>query len=83
MAVRLASDRFGWIGPVLTATALATVGIGVAAAEQGRSSQLRGVDVVGIALLLGGSLPLAFARRWAVVAYLVALASIGAYQALG
>jgi signal transduction histidine kinase len=83
MAVRLASDRFGSVGPVLTAAALAALGIGVAAAEQGRLSQLRGLDVVGIALLLGGSLPVAFARRWAVAGYLVALASIGTYQALG
>ena len=83
MALRAASDRFSWVGPVVTALVLAALAVGVAAAEQGRGPQLRVLDPLGIALLLAGSATVALPKRWAAPAYLVALVSISAYQALG
>jgi signal transduction histidine kinase len=72
----------GWIPSTAAAIVFAALAIGVTLGEQGRTPTARPLDALGIALLLGGSLPVAVSRWWPVPAYLVASLSIGAYQAL-
>ena len=76
-------ERTRWLVSALAAAVLAVLAIGVAMGEQGRFADVRPLDGPGVGLLLGGSLPLVVSRRWPIVAYLIALMSIGAYQALG
>ncbi len=83
MAPRASGDRLPWIVPVSTAAPLALLAVAVAVGEEGRNPQLRLLDPSGITLLLAGSLPVAVSRRLPRAAYLVAMISIGAYQALG
>src|SRR5262249_41087959 len=80
---RASGDRLSWILPVSTAALLAVLAVGVAVGEEGRNPQLRLLDPPGIMLLLTGSVPVAVSRLWPRAAYLVAVISIGAYQALG
>jgi signal transduction histidine kinase len=61
----------------------AVLAIGISLGEQARTPGVRLLDPTGVALLLGGALPVAVARLWPRAAYLVAALSIGGYQALG
>ena len=83
MAAQAVRDKVGWARSIVTAVVLAALAVGVAIGEQGRNPEQRPLDLVGLALLLGGSLPVSVSRRWPRGAYLVTLGSIGAYQALG
>ena len=83
MAPRPGADRLSWIVPASAAAILALLAVGVAAGEEARNPPLRLLDPSGIALLLAGTLPVAVSRRWPRAAYLVAMISIGIYQALG
>jgi signal transduction histidine kinase len=71
-----------WPISALAAAALALLAIGVAVGEQGRFADMRPLDGLGVATLLGGCLPLLLSRRRPVAAYLITLISIGAYEAL-
>jgi signal transduction histidine kinase len=79
----MAGERIGWLISASVATVLAVLAIGVAIGEQGRFPDVRSLDAVGVALLLGGTLPVVMSRRWPLAAYLVTLISIGTYQAMG
>ena len=80
MSVRLPSTRTGWLGIAAT-TAVVTV-LAVAISALAHERPRRPLDLAGYALLLAGSLAVA-GRRWPVLAFLVSLAAIGTYQALG
>jgi signal transduction histidine kinase len=83
MQTRAYPERWGWLAPVVTAVAFAVLAVAVTLGEQSRTPGVHMLDPIGLALLLGGSLPVAIARSWPVPAYLVAMLSIGAYQASG
>ena len=83
MATRTASERMGWVVSASEAAIIALLAIGVAFGEQGRFPNVRPLDVLGVALLLGGSAPVVMSRRWPIGAFLTTLVSIGAYVALG
>lgn len=83
MSGRTAAERFGWIPSTATAVVLAFLAIGVSVGEQSRAPDVRPVDALGLVLLVGGAVPVAISRWWPLPAYVLALTSIGTYQALG
>jgi signal transduction histidine kinase len=83
MQPKAGRDHLGWFAPVATAIVFAALAISVAFGEQARTPGVRFLDPIGLALLLGGALPVAVARWWPQAAYLVATGCISAYQALG